>query len=70
MTHSAAMAGEILPGKYSFWKFRTPDLVCDAINAAMREPFPQIVHGRSQTAFEDGLLIIGAAWMTCMACAP
>ncbi len=32
------------------------DLVCDAINTAMRELFLQIVYGRSQSAFsEDGL---------------
>ena len=32
------------------------DLVCDAINVAMRELFLQIVYGRTQTAFsENGL---------------
>ncbi len=55
MTHSAAMAGEILPGKTLLEALNT-DLVCDAINVAMREIFLQIVYGRSQTAFsEDGL---------------
>lgn len=55
MTHSAAMAGEILPGKTILEALNT-DLVCDAINVAMRELFLQIVYGRSQTAFsEDGL---------------
>ena len=44
MTHSAAMA----------------DLVCDAINVAMRELFLQIVYGRSQTAFSDDGLPVGA----------
>ncbi len=57
MTHSAAMAGEILPGKTILEALNT-DLVCDAINVAMRELFLQIVYGRTQTAFsEDGLPI-------------
>ena len=57
MTHSAAMAAEILPGKTILECLNT-DLVCDAINVAMRELFKQIVYGRSQTAFsEDGLPI-------------
>ena len=41
MTHSAAMAGEILPGKTILEALNT-DLVCDAINVAMRELFLQI----------------------------
>ena len=49
MTHSAAMASEILPGKTILEALNT-DLVCDAINVAMREIFLQIVYGRSQTA--------------------
>ena len=53
MTHSAAMAGEILPGKTILEALNT-DLVCDAINVAMRELFLQIVYGRSQTAFLRG----------------
>ena len=57
MTHSAAMASEILPGKTILEALNT-DLVCDAINTAMRELFLQIVYGRTQTAFsEDGLPI-------------
>ena len=36
------------------------DLVCDAINTAMRELFLQIVYGRTQTAFSDNGLPIGA----------
>ena len=36
------------------------DLVCDAINTAMRELFLQIVYGRSQSAFSEGGLPIGA----------
>ena len=59
MTHSAAMAGEILPGKPILEALNT-DLVCDAINVAMRELFLQIVYGRSQTAFSEGGLPIGA----------
>ena len=54
MTHSAAMAAEILPGKTILEALNT-DLVCDAINTAMRELFLQIVYGRTQSAFsEDG----------------
>lgn len=59
MTHSAAMACEILPGKTILEALNT-DLVCDAINVAMRELFLQIVYGRTQTAFSDGGLPIGA----------
>ena len=60
MTHSAAMASEILPGKTILEALNT-DLVCDAINVAMRELFLQIVYGRSQTAFSEGGLLIGAS---------
>jgi len=59
MTHSAAMASEILPGKTILEALNT-DLVCDAINVAMRELFLQIVYGRSQTAFSENGLPIGA----------
>ncbi len=59
MTHSAAMAGEILPGKTLLEALNT-DLVCDAINTAMRELFLQIVYGRTQTAFSEDGLPIGA----------
>ena len=59
MTHSAAMAAEILPGKTILEALNT-DLVCDAINTAMRELFLQIVYGRSQSAFSDDGLKIGA----------
>jgi NifU-like protein involved in Fe-S cluster formation len=59
MTHSAAMAAEILPGKTILEALNT-DLVCDAINTAMRELFLQIAYGRSQSAFSDGGLPIGA----------
>ena len=59
MTHSAAMASEILPGKTILEALNT-DLVCDAINTAMRELFLQIVYGRTQTAFSDNGLPVGA----------
>jgi NifU-like protein involved in Fe-S cluster formation len=58
-THSAAMASEILPGKTILEALNT-DLVCDAINVAMRELFQQIVYGRSQSAFSEGGLPVGA----------
>ncbi len=60
MTHSAAMAGEILPGKTILEALNT-DLVCDAINVAMREIFKQLVYGRTQTAFSEGGLPVGAS---------
>ncbi len=59
MTHSAAMAAEILPGKTLLEALNT-DLVCDAINTAMRELFLQIVYGRSQSAFSENGLTVGA----------
>ena len=59
MTHSAAMAAEILSGKTILEALNT-DLVCDAINTAMRELFLQIVYGRTQTAFSEEGLPIGA----------
>jgi NifU-like protein involved in Fe-S cluster formation len=59
MTHSAAMAAEILPNKTLLECLNT-DLVCDAINTAMRNIFEQLVYGRSQTAFSEGGLPIGA----------
>ena len=60
MTHSAAMAAEILPGKTLLECLNT-DLVCDAINVAMREIFLQLVYGRTQSAFSEDGLVIGAA---------
>jgi NifU-like protein involved in Fe-S cluster formation len=59
MTHSAAMAAEVLPGKTLLECLNT-DLVCDAINVAMREIFLQFVYGRTQSAFSDDGLSIGA----------
>ena len=59
MTHSAAMAGEALVGKTLLEAVNT-DLVCDAINTAMRELFLQIIYGRTQSAFSENGLPIGA----------
>ena len=59
MTHSAAMASEILPGLTLLEALNT-DLVCDAINTAMRELFLQIVYGRTQSAFSEDGLPVGA----------
>lgn len=61
MTQSAAMAAEILPGKTLLEALNT-DLVCDAINSAMKQLFLQIVYGRTQSSYSDGGLPIGAAW--------
>ena len=59
MTHSAAMAAEVLPGRTILEALNT-DLVCDAINTAMRELVLQIVYGRTQSAFSEEGLPIGA----------
>ena len=59
MTHSAAMASEAIVGRTLLEALNT-DLVCDAINTAMRELFLQIVYGRTQSAFSEGGLPIGA----------
>ena len=59
MTHSAAMAAEVLPGRTILEALNT-DLVCDAINTAMRELFLQIVYGRTQSAVPEEGLPIGA----------
>ncbi len=60
MTHSAAMASEILDGKTILEALNT-DLVCDAINTAMRQLFEQIVYGRAPVAFSEGGLSVGAS---------
>lgn len=60
MTQSAMMAAEILPGKTLLEALNT-DLVCDAINVAMREYFLNMAYGRTQTAFSRGGLAVGAA---------
>ena len=62
MTHSAAMAGEILPGKTLLEALNT-DLVCDAINVAMREIFLQLVYGRSQTGTIFGTSAKGVRYL-------
>ena len=63
MTHSAAMASEILPGKTILEALNT-DLVCDAINTAMRELFLQIVYGRtSQVGTLYGTLAKGTRYL-------
>jgi NifU-like protein involved in Fe-S cluster formation len=59
MTHSAAMAAESIVGKTVLECLNT-DLVCDAINVAMRELALQIFYGRSQSAFSEDGLPIGA----------
>ena len=59
MTHSAAMASEAIVGKTLLEAVNT-DLVCDAINTAMRELFLQIIYGRTQSAFSEDGLPIGA----------
>ena len=60
MTQSAAIAGEILPGKTLLEALNT-DLVCDAINSAMKNIFLQLVYGRSQSAFSENGLEVGAS---------
>ena len=60
MTQSAAMASETLPGKTLLEALNT-DLVCDAINDAMKHLFLQIVYGRTQSAFSDNGLPVGSA---------
>ena len=59
MTQSAAMAAEILPGKTLLEALNT-DLVCDAINVAMREFFLAMAYGRTQTSYSKGGLDVGA----------
>ncbi|MCI5497673.1 MAG: hypothetical protein MR412_03700 [Firmicutes bacterium] len=60
MTQSAAMAAETLPGKTLLEALNT-DLVCDAINDAMKHLFLQIAYGRTQSAFSDNGLPVGSA---------
>lgn len=59
MTHSAAMAAEVLPGRTLLEALNT-DLVCDAINVAVRELVQNLAYGRSQTAYSAGGLPVGA----------
>lgn len=58
-THGAAVAAEVLPGK-TLLEALNCHLACDAINVAMRELFNQMVYGRSQTAFSEDGLSVGA----------
>ena len=60
MTHSAAMAAEILQGKTLLEALNT-DLVCDAINVAIRDIFKQLAYGRSQSAFSENGLPVGSS---------
>jgi NifU-like protein involved in Fe-S cluster formation len=60
MSHSAAMAAEILPGKTLLEALNT-DLVCDATNSAMKALFLSLAYGRTQSSFSNGGLAIGAA---------
>ena len=60
MTHSAAMASEAIVGRTVLEALNT-DLVCDAINDAMKHLFLQIVYGRTQSAFSDNGLPVGSA---------
>ena len=60
MTHSAAMASEILPGK-NLLEAMNVDLVCDATNSALKALFLNLVYGRTQSSFSDNGLPIGAA---------
>lgn len=60
MSHSAAMAAEILPGKTLLEALNT-DLACDATNNAMKSLLTTIAYGRTQSSFSDGGLPIGAA---------
>lgn len=59
-THGCAVAAEILPGK-TLLEALNCHLACDAINVAMREIFRQLAYGRSQTAFSEDGLPIGAS---------
>lgn len=61
MTQSAAMAAEIITGKTILEALNT-DLVCDAINSAMKQLFLQIAYGRTQSSFSDEGLPIGGVW--------
>jgi len=54
------MASEILIGKTIIEAMNT-DLVCDAINTAMRELFLQIIYGRTQSAYSKDGLKVGAS---------
>ena len=59
-THGAAVAGEQLPGKTLLEAINT-HLACDAMNMAMKNIFEQFIYGRTQSAFSEGGLPIGAS---------
>ncbi len=59
-THGAAVAGEHLPGKTLLEALNT-HLACDAINMAMKNIFNQYIYGRTQSAFSEGGLAVGAS---------
>ncbi len=59
-THGAAVAGEVLPGKTLLEALNT-HLACDAINMAMKQIFSQFAYGRTQTAYSEGGLPVGAS---------
>jgi NifU-like protein involved in Fe-S cluster formation len=59
MTHSAAMAAEILPGKTILEALNT-DLVCDAINTAMRSSSSRSSTAGASRHSPEGGLAIGA----------
>lgn len=61
ITQAATMAAEIMPGKGLLEVLNT-DLLCDAINEAMRQLFTQMVYGRSQTSYSIDGLPVGACW--------
>ena len=60
MTHSAAMASGDLPGKTILEALNT-DLVATPSTLLCARSFLQIVYGRSQTAFSEGGLPVGAS---------
>ena len=59
-THGAAVAAEHLPGKTLLEAINT-HLACDAINMAMKNIFNQYIYGRTQTAFSENGLPMGAS---------
>jgi NifU-like protein involved in Fe-S cluster formation len=59
-THGAAVACEHLTGKTLLEGLNT-HLACDAINMAMKNIFMQYAYGRTQTAFSEGGLPVGAS---------
>jgi NifU-like protein involved in Fe-S cluster formation len=61
MTHSAGMAAEILPGK-GLLEALNINLVCDAFHVAMREMFLNLAYGRSQSAYTNEGLLVGAGF--------